>query len=269
MCKSCRLNKVRKAHRAKFGSLGAILSVMRANWLFLFVLLRGSAAQAADACNPTDLFGPYAFQLTGSTDISGTPKPTASLGLINFDGHGNLSGTASATFRGLLLGNPVTGTYEAKSDCSVTWKLQDDSGAFQNFSGTLSADGTRVQFSQTNPGGAQRGIMKKTPGTCSAADLLKKYSFTVSGSTTPMQPGEVSHTVSAEGTLDTGENGTFRVESDCSVQFKMTLPGKDGEAADSTPRSMRGFLVNGGKEILAFQTDPGAMVAARFSSEAR
>jgi hypothetical protein len=30
--------------------------------------------------------------------------------------------------------------------------------------------------------------------------------------------------------------------------------------------TMRGFLVNGGKEILAFQTDPGAMVAARFKS---
>jgi len=28
--------------------------------------------------------------------------------------------------------------------------------------------------------------------------------------------------------------------------------------------TMRGFLVTGGQEILAFQTDPGAMVAARF-----
>jgi hypothetical protein len=33
--------------------------------------------------------------------------------------------------------------------------------------------------------------------------------------------------------------------------------------------SMRGFLVNGGKEILAFQTDPGATVAARFTSDGR
>jgi hypothetical protein len=33
--------------------------------------------------------------------------------------------------------------------------------------------------------------------------------------------------------------------------------------------AMRGFLVNGGKEILAFQTDPGAMVAARFTSGGR
>jgi len=240
--------------------------IMRANWLLLLVLLPGLDAQVAGVCNPADLVGPYAFQLTGSTDISGTPKPTASLGRIAFDGHGSLSGTASATFRGLLLGNPVTGIYEAKSDCSVIWKLQDDSGAFQNFSGMLSADGTSVQFKQTDPGGAQRGIMQKTSDTCSAADLLKKYSFTVSGSTTPMQPGEVPHTVSAKGTLDIAENGSFQVESDCSVRFGWTIPAQEGLAAGPLPMTMRGFLVNAGKEILAFQTDPGAMVAARFTS---
>jgi hypothetical protein len=84
--------------------------IMRTNGLLLLVLVPGLAAQAADVCNPADLLGPYAFQLTGSTDIAGTPKPTASLGRIAFDGRGGLSGTASATFRGLLLGNPVTGS---------------------------------------------------------------------------------------------------------------------------------------------------------------
>ena len=73
----------------------------------------------------------------------------------------------------------------------MTWKLQDDSGAFQNFSGTLSSSGTSVQFKQTDPGGAQHGIMRRTSDTCSAADLQKKYYFTVSGSTTPMQAGGV------------------------------------------------------------------------------
>ena len=180
----------------------------------------------------------------------------------------SVSGTASATFSGVLLGNPVTGTYEAKSDCSVTWKLQDDSGAFQNFSGTLSPDGTRVQFRQTDPGGAQRGIMQKTSDTCSAADLQKKYKFTISGSTTPMQPGEVANTISTAGTLDVAENGTFQVDSDCSVHFVLTLP--PGPSPITTPpMTMRGFLVNGGKEILAFQTDPGAMVAARFKSDSK
>jgi hypothetical protein len=33
--------------------------------------------------------------------------------------------------------------------------------------------------------------------------------------------------------------------------------------------NMRGFLVNGGKEILAFQTDPGTMVAAHLTSDSR
>jgi hypothetical protein len=233
------------------------------NSLFLLLLLPCAAAHAADVCNPTNLAGPYAFQLSGPTTISGAPKPTASLGRIVFDETGSVNGTASAMFSGLLLGNPVKGTYAAKSDCSITWKLQDDSGAFQNFSGTLSTDGTRVLFRQTDPGGAQQGIMQKLPVTCSAADLQKKYKFTVSGSTTPMLPGEVAQTVAAEGTLDTTENGSFQVESDCSVHFVLTIP------PEPSPMTMRGFLVNGGKEILAFQTDPGAMVAARFRSDTK
>ena len=254
---------------AEFGSRGAF-QLHHADELAVPVgLLPASAAEAANTCNPADLLGPYAFQLTGTTDISGTPSPTASLGRITFDGRGNLSGTVSATFRGLLLGNPVTGSYEAKSDCSVTWKLQDDSGGFQHFSGTLSTDGTRVQFNQIDPGGAQRGIMQKTSDACSAADLQKKYYFTVSGSTRAMQPGRRWHTVSAKGTADIAENGSFQVESDCSVRFGLTLPAQDGRVAASSPMTMRGFLVNGGKEILAFQTDPGAMVAARFSSDTK
>jgi hypothetical protein len=241
---------------------------MRANYLFL-ILLTGWAAQAADLCNPAELVGPYAFQLTGLTEISGTPRPTASLGRIVFDGRGSVSGTASATFSGLLLGNPVTGTYDAKADCSVTWQLQDDSGGYQHFSGTLSKDGTRVQFKQTDAGGAPRGIMKRTPDSCSAADLRMKYHFTVSGSTTPMLPGEVGRTVSAKGTVEVADNGTFQVESDCSVQFVLTLPAGDGGPAELPPLNMRGFLVEGGREILAFQTDPGAMVAAQLTADAK
>ena len=231
--------------------------------LFLLLLLPGAVAMAGDVCNPAKLAGPYAFQLSGSTAISRTAKPTASLGRIVFDGSGGVSGTASATFTGLLLGNPVKGAYEAKADCSVTWKLEDDSGAFQNFSGRLSADGTRVDFRQTDPGGVQRGIMQKTPDTCSAADLRTKYKFIISGRTTPVQPGEVPHGVSAEGTLDVAKNGSFQVDSDCSVHFVLT------PSPESSAMTMRGFLVNGGKEILAFQTDPGAMVAARLKSDSQ
>jgi hypothetical protein len=46
----------------------------------------------------------------------------------------------------------------------------------------------------------------------SCGDLQKKYYFTASGSTTPMQPGDAPRVVSARGTLDVAENGSFRVE---------------------------------------------------------
>jgi hypothetical protein len=262
-------SRTRQQAVTEFGSLFALKCIMRINRLLLLVSFPVLSALAADVCNPADLVGPYAFQLTGSTDISGTPKPTVSLGRMTFDGQGGLSGTASATFSGLLLGNPITGSYEAKTDCSVAWKLQDDSGAFQNFSGTLSTDGTRVQFKQTDPGGAQRGIMKKTSDTCSAGDLRQKYSFTVSGSTEAMQPADVPHSVSAKGTIDTAENASFQVETDCSVRFTLTIPAQDGRLGEPSEMNLRGFLVDGGKEILAFQTDPGAMVAARLTADER
>src|SRR5205823_1384438 len=157
-------------------------------------------------CDPAKLIGPYGFQLSGTTKISGAEKPTTSLGRIVFDGHGSLSGSSSAMFSGFLLGNPVTGSYEAKPDCTVTWKLQDDSGAYQNFSGTISTDLTRGQFHQSDSGGAQHGILQKAPDQCTPQSLRKQYSYTVSGSTTPMQDGDTGRTVSAKGTVDVARN---------------------------------------------------------------
>ena len=207
------------------------------------------------------------FNLSGNTNIGGPPKPTASLGRLVFDGSGNLTGTASAMFDGYLLGNPVTGTYQAQTDCTVIWKLQDDSGGFQNFAGQLSPDGTSVQFRQSDPGGAARGIMKKIAGQCSAKDLMTTYSFTASGSTTPMLEGHVERALSAKGTLDVADNGSFEVETDCSVKFQLPMLNRVGESVETSKMNMRGYLVNGGKEILAFQTDPGAMVVAHLTTD--
>ena len=127
-------------------------------WLLL--LIPALVARAADFCDPSKVTGPYVFQLSGSTTISGSPQPTVGLGRIIFESSGKLSGTSSATFSGLLLGNPVTGTYEAKPDCSITWKLQDDSGGFQNFGGKLSSDLQRAQVSQVDTGGTS-GVLQK------------------------------------------------------------------------------------------------------------
>jgi len=82
-----------------------------------------------------------------------------------------------------------------------------------------------------------------------------------------MQLGDSPRVVSARWTIGIAENGSFRIESDCSVRLGLTLAAQDGQARDLSTMTMRGFLVSGGREILAFQTDPGTMVAARFTSD--
>jgi hypothetical protein len=47
------------------------------------------------------------------------------------------------------------------------------------------------------------------------------------------------------------------VDADCIVRI---------ELGAEDPVHLRGILVNGGKEILAIQTDPGKTVSARFTA---
>jgi hypothetical protein len=231
-------------------------------------------ACAADVCDPAKLVGAYGFQLSGHTTISGEAKPVVSVGRLVFDGKGGLSGYSSVNFAGYFLGNPVTGAYEAHTDCTISWSLQDDSGAYQHFSGKLTPDNLAAEFSQSDPGGAQKGFLQLVAPKCSAASFAPLYTFGMAGSTTPMNPGDVAHQVSTEGSVEpdaagnlkivipnaTPTAGTITVDADCFAQIAMTLPSGDSI-------SLRGILVNGGKQILAMETDPGTTVAAKFNAK--
>lgn len=234
----------------------------------------------ADVCNPADLQGPYGFQLSGETAISGESKPVAGLGRIVFAPDGAVSGYSTVMFAGYLLGNPVTGTFEARWDCTITWTLQDDSGSFQHFSGVATSGGKRVHFSQTDPGGAQRGTLARISPECKSSDLQNEYAFTLSGTTVPMVPGGTASTIGAKGLIQAHENAGFKmsfgddptattdvtitVDSECIVEIELNLPSTG--AGTTIPTMLRGVLTAEGKEILAIETDPGAMVSATFTA---
>src|ERR1043166_2141538 len=97
--------------------------------LVLAALLVGAAW--AEACGRDDLFGAYGFRLAGTTTISGEPRPLAVIGRVVFEADRHVSGTSSVNFNGLFLGNPVTGNYDFRTDCSLTFEFQDDSGGWQ------------------------------------------------------------------------------------------------------------------------------------------
>src|ERR1017187_10071800 len=58
---------------------------------FMFMSLQGLSLRA-DVCDPTKLAGPYGFQLSGETTISGESKPVSNVGRMVLDAHGAISG---------------------------------------------------------------------------------------------------------------------------------------------------------------------------------
>jgi hypothetical protein len=227
----------------------------------LLLALVVSQAHSADVCDPQKFEGQYGVQLAGTTTISGAVQPVASIGRLVFDGKGAVSGYVSVNFTGLLLGNPVTGSYEAKTDCSLTWKLQDDSGAYQNFAGTLTSDFLRVRFHQTDKGAARDGTMVRTPKECSAAALQKRYNYTMKGSTTAagvVEIGDAGNLVINPAGDNSAGQGTVQVNGECIATFQLALPGIAGMM------NLRGVVLDEGREILAIQTDPNTTVTARF-----
>ena len=232
----------------------------------------------AEVCDPKALQGSYGLSFASKTTVGGTPRPVVGVGRLQFDS-GNVSGVTSVSFTGLILGNPVRGTYEAKWDCSVEWRLQDTSGAFQHFSGTMLADGARVTFRQTDPGGPDNGLLFRTTNGCSAASLNGAFAWNLVGDAvdvdTALESGQVSLSglLAADGagrvSLSAGPDqpwlvaGIYQVRDDCSVEIVLELaPG--GKKPGGI--HFQGIIAGHGREILGIQTDPGTAVAFRLHS---
>jgi hypothetical protein len=255
-------------------------------WICALILtLLPITAHAALDCNETILEGPFGFQISGSTTISGTETPVVGIARIKFDGHGAVSGVSTVNFNGLLLGNPVTGTYKVNSDCSLALNLQDDSGAFQHFAGKIVRGTNRIIVRQTDTGTGERGVIVKTTDACQSANLQGRYTFTLSGAFTPLAAGGLTGPISASGTIDADgagkftltrtvarngtsipltTPGTFEVASDCFTTLEFTLPAAPG--GTELPIKMRGVLVQDGRELLAIGADPGETVSAQFTA---
>lgn len=71
-------------------------------------------------------------------------------------------------------------------------------------------------------------------------------------------------TLSRDGSMDAKADGTFEVDPDCIVRFEFLLPADGAQAA--IPMKLRGILVDESRQILAIQTDPWAVVSAKFTA---
>ena len=230
---------------------------------------------AADVCNPATFPGAYGFILSGNTTISGESQPVVSVARLVFDSSGKVSGTSSVNFSGYFLGNPVTGDYTVKDDCSLTWSLQDEFGGFQHFAGKLSPDGKRVAFGQTDPGGPQNGVMVRSSDRCLSSDFRGRYRIAFNGFIVDLDTGFPTGRISMNGVIEsdgnTGlhftsdrgsrkmEDASYQLEGDCVLHLQFPL--------EDQTLNFRAVIVNDGKEVLGIQSDLTAVVTIRIRSE--
>jgi hypothetical protein len=247
-------------------------------YLLLFAVLLESRFATA-ACDPKDFAGSYGFLLTGTTTIGGRgeARPVAVVGRLALDGWGTARSTSSAAFTGIVLGNPATGTYEAKSDCSVRWTLRDDGANWQNFAGAMTDRGARVTFRQTDPGGAGNGLMLRSSDYCPPSSFRGRFDLTLSGNSVDVSSGRAFGRVSFAGVVEadgagglsfatgtdepTVKAGAYEFQDGCFVQ--LTVPPVGGSRASEM--HFRGILVDDGRTLFAMQTDPGTVVSLRLS----
>ena len=248
---------------------------------FLITVVLAFPAHAVNPCSNAAVMGPYGLHLSGVSTISGGPQPFASMSRTTFDGDGHISGTSSVNFNGLLLGNPVTGTYSVNPDCTIAISLQDDSGAFQHFAGKLAPSGSVVELRQTDAGTGGHGSMMHTSDRCTQADLRPSYDFSLSGMATPLAAADVPGSITTRGVLhidgpanftlmqqfdgiNVPTSGSWSLDADCTVQFDLALPVKGGKPA--VTMKVRGLLVDQGLQIFAIQTNPATVALARLKA---
>lgn len=127
-----------------------------------------NSVRAATVCSVASLQGSYALygQGTITGEIPGFPPPpfpTNHVGIANFDGAGNFSGSETASVNGFAGPATFTGTYNVNPDCTVTATLTNSLGLTANESGVISGNGQfqEIHLIVTNEGWVFDETLKK------------------------------------------------------------------------------------------------------------
>lgn len=239
-------------------------------------------------CSNADLDGSYGFNARGTT-LAGTPLPPpligafASAGRAVYDGHGNVSLTATSSFNGVIQGpQTVKGTYSVNSDCSFTSTLENG----VSFQAVIVAEGSELLILQTSPNVAITGTASRQgnsalrwsefsermrPMRCSRESVSKgSYGFIAEGTAgAPTLPLPAAGPLVGVGTVTLHPKGSFALTATRSVNGAidpqaLTLTGSYQVDRDcgiemqfDAGFTFSGSIVDGGRELRFVETDPG------------
>jgi hypothetical protein len=242
-------------------------------------------------CTNASLRGTFGFTAQGVT-LAGSPVPAAlqgafaSSGVSTFDGRGHFTLTATSSFNGIIQGPAtVEGTYDVNDDCTYTSVA--DNGA--TFRAVIVGGGDELLILQTTPGvvisgsAQRRGRSRETLSnllasipSCGAAAIRGTYGFLAAGEAGPPTiPAELAGRLMGVGTVAFDKDGTFTLVATRSVNGTLdpeplTLTGTYTFTSRCSFRmafdvgfTFNGTIVEGGKELLFIETDPGTTLTVR------
>jgi len=226
-----------------------------------------SAAWAAN-CSNASLSGTYGF-LHDGTDSNGSPT-SAAVTQLTFDSTtGTFSGENTASHDGVIVTEPITGTYAVASDCTGTGN---PTGATP-FSFVVTSTG----FLAVHPFSEGFAVKQSSP-TCTNATVVGSFGFETTGvflagapatgwvafigklklTANPAGEGVISgHVAGSEGSTAlefTRVTGSYSVAADCTGTATITPKGQ-------SPLNFSFVVVDCGKEILAIETDANTVVS--------
>jgi hypothetical protein len=104
----------------------------------------GNAHAGPKGCSNQTLSGSYGSTLTGTVNN----LPFAAVNLVSSDGDGNITGSGTIVYNGVVIPSSFTATYTVNADCSGSFVS--DSGTSENI--VISRDGSLVQIIVTGLG---------------------------------------------------------------------------------------------------------------------
>jgi hypothetical protein len=114
---------------------------------------------AQEGCSLATLEGSYGFAADEFFTSGPVPAsisaftPVAAIGVDTFDGAGNLSGSITGSFGGLIFTSPLSGTYTVNADCTGSATVTETNGGFViHFSFVIVDHGRQLRNLATDPG---------------------------------------------------------------------------------------------------------------------